>query len=311
MVSLKRPVVMVLPAVDVAVAIAVSGCAPSTPVRPAAGGRVRIVAAENQYGDVAAEIGGQYADVTSIMSNPSTDPHTYEVSASVARSIASASIVIQNGLGYDSFMNNVEAAAGGGRKVIDVQKLLGIPGREENPHLWYDPRTMPAVASQLVADLSALQPAHAAYFSDNAVRFSTSLRAWVDALAAFKTDHPGVAVATTEPIADYMLQAAGVTNLTPFSLQVDIMNGVDPSPQAVSAEDGLIRGHAVKALVYNRQVTDSVTRGFVGEAEHAGVPVVGVYETMPTPGFVYATWMLAEVQALDRAVTSGTSTRGL
>lgn len=297
--------------VAAAVAVAVTGCAPSTTATPGANGRIRIVAAENEYGDVASQIGGPYVDVSSIMSNPNTDPHTYEVSASVAQSIAAASIVIQNGLGYDSFMNTVESAVGGGRKVIDVQKVLGVPSSEQNPHLWYDPKTMPAVVSVLVADLSALQPAHAGYFSANAARFSTSLQPWRDALAAFEAAHAGAPVATTEPVADYMLQAAGADNLTPFSFQADVMNGVDPSPQAVSVEDGLITGRRVKALVYNHQVTDSVTQSFVTAAERAGVPVVGVYETMPVPGYDYQSWMLAEVQALDRAVTSGTSTKGL
>ena len=294
-----------------AAASVLAGCAPSTTPAPGANGRIRIVAAENEYGDVAAQIGGQYVDVQSIMNNPNTDPHTYEVSASVAQSVAAASIVIQNGRGYDSFMNTVESAVGGGRKVIDVEKLPGVPTDKQNPHLWYDPGTMPAVVQAVVADLSALQPAHADYFSANATRFSASLQPWRSALEAFSADHPGTAVATTEPVADYMLQAAGITNLTPFSFQADIMNGVDPSPQAVSVEDELITGHHVKALVYNHQVTDAVTQSFVALARRAGVPVVGVYETMPTPGYDYQSWMVDEVQALDRAVTSGTSTEGL
>ena len=296
----------------VAAVVVTAGCAPGTAATPAAGGRIRIVAAENQYGDVAAQIGGQYVDVTSIVSNPNTDPHTYEVSASVARSIASASIVIQNGLGYDSFMNTVESAiGGGGRRVFDVRRLLGVPAGEQNPHLWYDPKTMPAVASALAAELRALQPAHAAYFAANLARFSASLQPWLTALATFRDLHPGAMVATTEPVADYMLPAAGATDRTPLSFEADVMNGIDPAPQAVSIEDQLLRHHQVKVLVYNHQVTDSVTQGLLSLARRAGVPVVGVYETMPAPGYDYQSWMLAEVEALDRAVTSGTSTEGL
>ncbi len=118
-------------------------------------------------------------------------------------------------------------------------------------------------------------------------------------------------MATTEPVADYMLQAAGIDNLTPFSMQADIMNGTDPAPQAVSLQNALFSDHRVKAFVYNQQVTDSVTQEFLDHARAAGVPVVGVYETMPTPGYDYQSWMMAELQALQRAVADGKSTTKL
>jgi zinc/manganese transport system substrate-binding protein len=118
-------------------------------------------------------------------------------------------------------------------------------------------------------------------------------------------------VAVTEPVGDYMLQAAGTKILTPFPLQADIMNGVDPSPQDVAFEDGLFSGHKVKVFVYNQQVTDSVTASFLATAQRYGIPVVGVYETMPTPGYSYQTWMLAEVHALLKAVADKTSTEKL
>ena len=276
-----------------------------------AGGRIRVVAAENQYGDVAAQIGGSYVSVYSVESNPNTDPHTYELSARVAGSIGSAGVVIENGAGYDPFMQKIESASGRGHRVIDVQRLLGLPGDTANPHLWYDPKTMPLVASAVAGALAEAQPAHAAYFRANADRFKLSLQPWQAALAQFRSDHPGVAVATTEPVADYMLQAAGADDLTPFSFQADIMNGTDPAPQDVSLVTDLLRNHRVKALVYNQQVTDTITAGFIRDAQRAGIPVVGVYETMPVPGYDYQSWMLAEVHALDRAVTSGVSSPSL
>ena len=262
------------------------------------------MAAENEYGDVAAQIGGTYVDVTSVMSNPTVDPHTFEVSPQLAQTISSAQIVIQNGLGYDGFMNTIESAVGGhGRVVIEVRKLLGRPQSTPNPHLWYDPATMPAVARELASDLSAIDPAHASYFTANAASFAASVASWTQALAAV----PHVPVATTEPVADYLLEAAGVSNLTPFRFQADIMNGVDPTPQDVSFVDGLLSSHRVKALVYNVQVVDSVTEGFVTEAKRAGIPIVGVYETMPVPGYHFVSWMLAETHALQEAVTAGVS----
>jgi zinc/manganese transport system substrate-binding protein len=287
-----------------------SGCgATSDQVRP---GTIAVVAAENQYGNVAAQIGGTDVSVTSVESNPNTDPHSYEVSPSVAQEIGTAQLVIQNGIGYDDFMTKIESASPNpARRVINVQHLLGLPDSTPNPHLWYDPTTMPKVADALAADYTALQPAHAAYFQANAASFIASLGPWRQAIAAFKAEYSGTPVATTEPVADDMLEAAGADNLTPFRFQADIMNGVDPSPQDLSFQTGLFNQHRVKVFVYNEQVTDSLTQSFINDAQSAGIPVTGVYETMPTPGFTYQSWMLAEVDALHNAVADRVSTTRL
>jgi zinc/manganese transport system substrate-binding protein len=279
-------------------------------------GRILAVGAENQYANVIAQVGGRYVSALAIESNPNTDPHTFEASPSVAEVIGRAGLVVQNGLGYDTFMEQVESASGGigsnsQRKVIDVQKLLGLPDSTSNPHLWYQPRTMPAVANAIAADLSSLQPAHAAYFQARASAFVRSLTPWLQTLRRFAAEYPDTPVATTEPVGDYMLEAAGVVNLTPFGLQADIMNGVDPAPQDVTLQNGLFSSHRVKAFVYNQQVTDSLTQSFLQEAKRHGVPVVAVYETMPTPGYDYQSWMLAEAQALRRAVAEKRSTEKL
>ena len=276
------------------------------------GGKIVAVGAENEYADVIAQVGGKYVQVSAIMSNPNTDPHTFEASASVARLVSSAQLVVQNGVGYDGFMNTIEnAAPSSARKAIVVQNLLGLPDSTPNPHLWYKPGTMPAVANAIAADLAALRPARASYFKANASAFISSLAAWNDAMAAFKAKYPNTPVATTEPVADYMLQAVGADNLTPFAFQADIMNGTDPSAQNVAVERSLFTQHKVKVFVYNQQVTDSLTDSFISLAKANGVPVVGVYETMPAPGFNYQSWMVAEVQALQKAVASKISTEHL
>ena len=209
---------------------AAAGCGSSS--SGSSHGRVVAVGAENEYADVIAQIGGKYVTVSAIMSNPNSDPHTFEASPSVAQTVGSAKLVVQNGLGYDDFMDKIESASpSSSRKVIDVQKLLGLPGSTPNPHLWYDPKTMPAVARAVASQLSALQPAHAAYFKANDARFQRSLQPWLTALSEFSARYPGTAVGTTEPVADYMLAAAGIKNLTPFSMQADIMNDTDPPPR--------------------------------------------------------------------------------
>jgi len=297
-------------ALAVSVGLLGAACSPSA---AAGGGGDAIVAvgAENEYANVISQIGGSYVQVTAIESNPNTDPHSFEASPSVAEVVSKARLVVQNGLGYDTYMNRIEAAAASSAKVIDVQKLLGLPDSTPNPHLWYAPSTMPAVARAIASDLAALQPAHAAVFKANLARFDASLRPWYQALAQFKAAYPGTPVATTEPVGDYMLQAAGARNLTTFRFQADVMNGVDPAPQDVSLEDSLFSGHKVRVFLYNQQVTDSLTQSFLDQARKYGIPVVGLYETMPTPGFSYQSWMLAEVQALRKAVADKITTARL
>jgi zinc/manganese transport system substrate-binding protein len=192
-----------------------------------------------------------------------------------------------------------------------VQKLLGLPESTPNPHLWYKPTTMPVVAHAIAADLAALQPAHASYFQARERAFNASLQPWYTALHQFGVRYPNTAVATTEPVADYMLEAAGIKNLTPFSMQADIMNGTDPAPQDVSLENELFSTHKAKIFVHNQQVTSTITESFVKAAKGQKIPVVGVYETMPVPGYDYQSWMLAEVKALERAVGEGVSTEAL
>jgi zinc/manganese transport system substrate-binding protein len=169
---------------------------------------------------------------------------------------------------------------------------------------------MPLVARAVAADLAALDPSHAAVFRAAATRFVSSLDPWRRALAAFKREHPGTPVATTEPVGDDLLEAAGTDDLTPFSLQTSIMNGTDPAPQNIQAEEDLLSGHKVKVFVYNQQVTDTLTQSFLALARQNHIPVVGVYETMPLRES-YQSWMLAELHALSAAVSSGTSTTRL
>jgi len=303
-------------ALSFSVALLIGACSsassPATSGSSAAGDPIVAVGAENEYANVIQQVGGKYVQVSAIMSNPNTDPHTFEASPSVAREVSAAQLVVQNGVGYDGFMNTIEnAAPSTSRKVIVVQNLLGLPDSTPNPHLWYKPVTMPAVANAVAADLAALQPAHAAYFKANAADFVASLTAWNNAIAAFKAKYPDTPVATTEPVADYMLQAVGADNMTPWALQADIMNGTDPSAQDVATQRNLFTQHKVKVFLYNQQVTDTLTESFITLAEQNGIPVVGVYETMPTPGYDYQSWMVAEVQDLQKALVDHVSTEHL
>lgn len=291
------------------------GCGTARPRgtgRSAAGGTVSVVAAENQYGDVAAQVGGRYVKVTSVIANPDTDPHDYEISPRVAVAVAGAALVVLNGVGYDTFMGRLEAAAPAPRRLtIDVQHLLGLPDSTPDPHLWYRPATMPEVADAVAARLGAIQPAHAGYFRANAAAFRASLEPWLSAIAAFRARYGGRAVATTEPVADYLLGAMGLDNRTPFAFQANVMNGTDPTPQDIALVSGMLARRQVAAFVYNPQVVDALTRSLRSAAVRAGVPVVAVYETMPVPGYHYQSWMRAETGAISAAVGAGQSTERL
>jgi zinc/manganese transport system substrate-binding protein len=295
-------------------ALLVTACSssPSTGASLTSHGTIVAVGAENEYANVISQVGGQYVTADAIMSNPATDPHTYEASQAVAQEVSRAQLVVQNGVDYDTFMSTIEnAAQNPGRKVIDVQNLLGLPDSTPNPHLWYNPTTMPKVANAIADDLAAIQPDHAAYFKANAQKFIASLNAFNAAISTFKAAHSGVPVATTEPVADYLLQALGANNLTPWVFQADIMNGNDPSPQTVAAEKALFTQHKVKVFLYNQQVTDTLTQSLITLAGSNHIPVVGVYETMPVPGYDYQSWMVTEINDLTKALVSGVSTQKL
>jgi zinc/manganese transport system substrate-binding protein len=297
----------------VTVVTAVLGLSPSTNAEASAkSGVVTAVGAENEYANVLSQIGGKYVEVSSILKDPNTDPHAFEASPSVAEEISRAQLIVQNGVGYDGFMNKIEAASPNPkRKVIVAQKVLGLPSDTPNPHLWYSPKTMPAVARVIAKDLAALDPSHAAYFQKNLQSFDASQQPWLSAIATFKAKYPGTKVAVTEPVADYLLKAMGAKILTPYVFQADIMNGVDPAPEDIALEEGFFTRHEAQVFCYNQQVVDSLTSTIKQAAISAKVPVVGVYETMPTPGYDYQTWMLAEVKAIEAAITRHRSTEKL
>ncbi len=293
-------------------AVGVVGATNSALAADAKPGVIVAVGAENEYANVLSQIGGRYVRVASILNNPNTDPHTFEASTSVAEEVSRAQLIVQNGVGYDGFMNKIEAASPNAkRRVIVAQDVLGLPSDTPNPHLWYSPKTMPAVARVMARDLEALAPSHRSYFEKNLRAFDASLQPWLRAIASFKGRYDATPVAVTEPVADYLLKAMGMKILTPFRFQADVMNGVDPSPEDISLEDGFFTKHQVKVFCYNEQVVDSLTASIKQTARSAHVPVVGVYETMPTPGYDYQTWMLAEVSAIRDAVARSRSTQQL
>ncbi len=274
-----------------------------TPVpAQASAGTLRIVAAENFYGDVARQLGGPHVTVVSILSNPNQDPHLFEVSPSVARELAGARIVVYSGADYDPWMARLLATGSAARRrAIDVAGLVGrISG--DNPHIWYDPPTMPALARALSTELVADDPAHAAEYRQRLDRFNASLEPLRAKVAAVRKKWSGTPVTATEPVFGYMATALGLA-MRNYDFQIAVMNNTEPSASQMAAFEGDLRGHRVRLLAYNSQVTDDSTARLLAIARRSGIPVIGVTETEPA-GTGYQAWMLDQIDALDRALSA-------
>jgi zinc/manganese transport system substrate-binding protein len=264
---------------------------------------IDVVASTNVYGDIVAQIGGSHVAVTSILSNPSADPHLFEPGTRNGLAVSQARLVIQNGVGYDAFMTKLEnAAPSSHRTVVTIADVLGVHGRDANPHLWYDVPKLGRIAGAIAAGLEQADPAHAADYRAGLRRFTTSLRPLVAQVAQIKKSFAGKPVAYTEPVPGYLIDAAGLKNLAPSSFTRAIEDGTDPTPQAVAAVDGLVRGHKIKVLLYNNQATSPITARVRSEAARAGIPIVGVSETLP-PHITFQQWQLAQARALFRALS--------
>jgi zinc/manganese transport system substrate-binding protein len=266
-----------------------------------AGATIRIVAAENMYGDIAGQIGGGLVSVTSILNNPNQDPHLFSASPSVARNLANSSIVIVNGADYDPWMDGLLASQPTpGRVVIKVADLLGRkPG--DNPHLWYDPAAMPALAHALLAALVAKDPENAATYRQNTARLLASLAPISARIAALRKKFDNAPVTATEPVYGLMAAALGLTMYNQ-RFQIAVMNGTEPAPSDIAAFEAGLRENSVRILFYNDQVTDDLTANLRDIAGQAGVAVVGVSETEPS-GENYQTWINSGLDEVDRALT--------
>ena len=266
-----------------------AGCQKSSP--PVSNASITIVAAENFYGSVAREIAGDSANVTSILTNPNQDPHEFTPNAETARAIGDATMVIYNGLGYDDWIPRLIAAAPKpGRIVICVADLLGAEPAT-NPHVWYDPRTMPALAERIARVLD--KPRMLA-------RFQQGMDSLTSKINEIRSQDSGISIAATEPLFDDMAAALGLIVLN-NKFQLAVMNGTEPDAQTIAEFETTLRAHKVKLLIYNSQVTNPASERMRAIATESGIPVAGVTETEPA-GTNYLEWMLAELNAIEIAL---------
>ena len=282
-----------------------SGSDGSTAQGAAASSKVKVVASTNVYGDITEQIGGDKVDVTSVMSNPGQDPHSYEASTQNQLSLSKAKVVVENGGGYDDFVDRMLKSGGNSSaEVINAVKVSGKSapeGGELNEHVWYDFPTVAKIADRIAAALGEADPADAATFTKNAETFKGKLAALEAKEADIKKKHGGEAIGITEPVPLYLTEASGLVNKTPGEFSEAIEEGDDVSPKILQETLALYSGKQVKALVYNAQTSGPQTEKVENAAKAAGIPVVPVTETLPK-GKDYLGWMTANVDALASAL---------
>jgi zinc/manganese transport system substrate-binding protein len=255
------------------------------------------------WGDITKQIGGDHVNVTSILSDPNADPHQYEADAKTGAAISKAQLVVENGLGYDDFMDKLLAASpNANRTVLNAADVMKISGSDANPHIWYDIAKIPDAATAIADQLGKLDPADAGAFTANAKTFTDSLTPLTAGIDNIKAKYPGAPVGYTERVPGYLVEAAGLKLATPASFAQSIEDGNDPSVADNSAMDAALTGKTIKVLLYNGQVTSPATDAVKQLAQSSGVPVVGVTETLPPTDKNFQAWQLRQINEITTAL---------
>ena len=294
------------------VAAGLAGCdksGPSATAGTGGGGRLRVVAAENFWGSIASQLGGSRVDVSSIIVNPDTDPHSYEPTAADARTMAGARLAIVNGIGYDNWAPKLLAASpaeGRSRVVLNVGDVLGLKDGE-NPHQWYSPASVKRVVAEIVADYDRLDPAGAAYYAARERVFETeSLARYNQLRAQLRARYAGTPVGYSESIFRPLGEDLGLKLMTPYGFAKAIAEGGEVTAQDKRTVDRQAERGEIKVWVLNSQnVTPDVQR--VSEIARAhGVPIATVTETLAPASDTFEQWQVAQLEGLERALRAGT-----
>lgn len=306
-------------AAAVALTLAVPGCStgqpktstPSTATAPGATGTtaaascptapVPVVVSVDQWGDIVSELGAGCANVKTVLASSSVDPHDYEPSPADAASFTGAKLVVVNGAGYDPWASKLAASSAGGAQVVSAAAVTKTPDGA-NPHLWYLPSAVTAVADAVTAELTKLDPQAGDYFSQRRSAFTTATAPYTGLIAKIKAAAAGKSYAATETVFDYQAQALGLVNKTPEGYQRATANDSDPSPADIDAFRNALAGRHVDVLIYNTQTEGSIPQQIRSAAEQAGVPVVDVTETVPPGQTSFEAWQYAQLVALGKAL---------
>ncbi len=294
-----------------AVSLAASACATTAPgsaSSAAPGGKIAVVAAENFWGSIAAQLGGSKVTETSIITNPETDPHSYEATAADARTIAGAQLFLQNGIGYDSSWATglVSANPNSARTELTVGDALGLKAGD-NPHQWYSHASVYKIIDAITADYKKIDPADASYFDQQKTTFENSTLAEYNQLeTTIKSKYAGMPIGASESIVSPLADSLGLDMLTPYSFLKDISEGTDPTSADKATIDQQIRNKQIKVYVYNSQNSTPDIQAQVKLAQQEGIPVTTVTETLSPVGDSFQKWMISELRGLQTALAKAT-----
>ncbi|HEY7136395.1 MAG TPA: zinc ABC transporter substrate-binding protein [Acidimicrobiia bacterium] len=267
---------------------------------------VQVVAAENFWGSIAEQIGGTHAHVVSIITNPDTDPHDYEPTAGDARTLATAQLVIENGIGYDSWTTKFVAADPNKPTVLNVGDLVGVADGG-NPHRWYNPTDTQKVTAQIVKDLQTLDPTDSAYFSAQQSKFNTTgLADYHAALEAIKTKYAGTKVGASESIFSMLAPALGLDLITPYSFLKAISEGTDVSAADKQTIDNQIKHHEIKIYVYNSQNVTPDVQTQLAQVKAEKIPYATITETLTPASASYQQWQTSQLRGIQAALAQAT-----
>ena len=264
---------------------------------------IRVVAAENFWGSIAAQLGGDQVSVTSIITNPATDPHEYEPTAADARTMAGAQLAVVNGIGYDTWADSLLAAnPAAGRTELKVGTLLGLaPG--QNPHQWYSEASVATVIDAITADYQKIDPAQSTYFAAQKTLFeNTTLAPYHALISEIKSEYAGTPIGASESIVTPLAQTLGLNLLTPETFLDAISENNDPTTADKTLIDQQIAGHAIKVYVYNSQNVTPDVQAQLAQAQAQHIPVATVTETLSPAGDTFQAWMVGELTGLKAAL---------
>ncbi len=272
---------------------------------PAASGKLQIVAAENFWGSIVSQIGGDNVHVTNVVSDPNADPHEYESSTTTARNFAHANYVVLNGAGYDSWGDKLlQAQPAEGRKVLKVADLVGKKDGD-NPHFWYNPAFVDQFAARVTADLTELDPAHADSYRQNLTTLNKQLAKIQNVIGSIKLFYTNTKIAATEDIFDYTAVATGLDIISPPAFTQAVAESNDPPTDTIATFQKQLQAHEPAVLIYNKQAATPLTESLKKLASEHNIPVIGITETLQPAQATYQDWMRGQLEALSSALSQG------
>ena len=282
-----------------------SACSTATngSATPSSSTAINVVAAENFYGDIVKQLGGSHVSVTSILSDPNIDPHQYEANVQTAVQVSQAQLVIENGGGYDDWMDKILSGSPNPNRFVLKGFDIAQVKLPENEHVWYSIDNAATIAQAITNDLKKLDPANAATFENNFQIFKQSLQPIQQKIAEIKSKYAGTPVGLTETIYLYQAVQLGLNVLTPFEFQKAMAEGNEPPADTVVTAENQITHHQIKVLIFNEQTITPSTTKLENDARAQNIAIVPVTETMP-PGKTYQTWMLDQLNVLEQALQS-------